>query len=105
VWLTIRQTCRCLRRRSSPRQQQVCFRLAGAGCIGYATAGIASLMAPGYRLMRIENLAAISFNLLGAISAWIAVASGDGGLLAPVVAVAASFFTVALSWMDRQLAS
>jgi hypothetical protein len=26
------------------------FRLAGAGCLGYATAGVASLMAPGYRL-------------------------------------------------------
>lgn len=77
------------------------FRLAGAGCLGYATAGIASLMAPGYRLMRIQNLAAITFNALGAISAWIAVASGDGGWLAPVVAAAASFFTVALIWVDR----
>jgi hypothetical protein len=81
------------------------FRLAGAGCFGYATAGIASLMAPGYRLMRIQNMAAITFNLLGAVSAWIAFASGDGGWLAPVVAVAASFFTVALVLMDRQLAS
>jgi hypothetical protein len=81
------------------------FRLAGAGCLGYATAGIASLMAPGYGLMRIQNIAAITFNLLGAISSWIAVVGGNGGLLAPVVAVAASFFTVALIWMDRQLTS
>jgi hypothetical protein len=81
------------------------FRLAGAGCLGYATAGIASLMAPGYRLMRIQNMAAITFNLLAAISAWIAVAVGDAGLLAPIVGVAASFFTVALIWLDRQLAS
>jgi hypothetical protein len=81
------------------------FRLAGAGCLGYATAGIASLMAPGYRLMRIQNLAAITFNFLGAASAWFAVATGNGGLLAPIVAAAASFFTVALIWMDRQLAS
>jgi hypothetical protein len=77
------------------------FRLAGAGCLGYATAGIASLMAPGYRLMRIQNMAAITFNALGAISAWLAVAAGDGGWLAPVVAAAASFFTVALVWVDR----
>jgi len=81
------------------------FRLAGAGCLGYATAGIASLMAAGYRLVRIQNFAAIAFNLLGAVSAWIAVAGGNGGLLAPIVAAAASFFTVALVWMDRQLAS
>ena len=81
------------------------FRLAGAGCFGYATAGIASLLAPGYRPMRIQNIAAISFNALGAISAWVALAGGDGGLLAPVVALAASFFTVALVWVDRTHAS
>lgn len=81
------------------------FRLAGAGCLGYATAGIASLRAPGYGPVRLQNLAAITFNALGATSAWIAVLSGDGGWLAPVVAAAASFFTVALVWMDRTLAS
>ncbi len=80
------------------------FRLAGAGCLGYATAGIASLLAPGYRLMRIQNMAAITFNALGAISAWVAVAGGNGGWLAPTVAAAASFFTVALIWMDRTYA-
>lgn len=77
------------------------FRLAAAGCLGYATGGIASLLAPGYRLIRIQNLAAITFNALGAISAWIAVAGGNGGWLGPVVAAAASFFTVALIWVDR----
>jgi hypothetical protein len=77
------------------------FRLAGAGCLGYATAGIASLMASGYRLMRIQNIAAITFNALGAVSAWLAVAAGDGGWLAPIVAAAASFFAVALIWVDR----
>ncbi len=78
------------------------FRLAGAGCLGYATAGIASLLAPGYRVMRIQNIAAITFNLLGALASWLAVAAGTGGLLAPVVGVAASFFTVALIWVDRK---
>jgi hypothetical protein len=77
------------------------FRLAGAGCLGYATAGIASVMAAGYRPIRIQNLAAITFNALGAIGSWLAVASGDGGWLAPIVAAAASFFTVALIWVDR----
>lgn len=78
------------------------FRLAGAGCLGYATAGIASLFAPGYRAMRIQNIAAIAFNALAAISAWLVFADGAGGLLAPVVGVAASFFTVALIWIDRK---
>lgn len=81
------------------------FRLAGAGCLGYATAGIASLMAPNYHLFRIQNLAAITFNALGALSAWLAVAAGDGGWLAPVVAAAASFFTVGLIWIDRRYAA
>lgn len=81
------------------------FRLAGAGCLGYATAGIASLMTSNYRLIRIQNFAAITFNALGAISAWIAVAGGNGGWLAPVVAAAASFFTVALIWIDRRYAA
>lgn len=80
------------------------FRLAGASCLGYATAGIASLLAPGYRLMRIQNMAAITFNALGAVSAWLAVLGGDGGWLAPVVAAAASFFTIALVWVDRTYA-
>ncbi len=80
------------------------FRLAGAGCLGYATAGIASLLAPGYRSMRIQNMAAITFNALGAVSAWLALLAGDGGWLAPVVAAAASCFTVALIWVDRTYA-
>lgn len=81
------------------------FRLAGAGCLGYATAGVASLLAPGYRLMRVQNLAAISFNAVAALSAWVAVATGDGAWLAPVVAAAATFFAVALLWIDRRFAS
>lgn len=77
------------------------FRLAGAGCLGYATAGVASLLAAGYRPIRIQNIAAITFNALAANSAWISVAGGDGGWLAPIVAVAASFFAFALLWVDR----
>jgi len=80
------------------------FRLAGAGCLGYATAGVASLLAPGYRVMRLQNAAAITFNFLGAASAWYALVTGNGTLLAGVVAVAATFFTLALIWVDRRLA-
>jgi hypothetical protein len=78
------------------------FRIAGAGCLGYATAGVASLLAPGYGLMRIQNMAAITFNAVAAISAWQAISAGTGGLLAAVVAAAASFFTIALIWVDRK---
>lgn len=78
------------------------YRLAGAGCLGYATAGIATLMAAGYRAVRIQNLASIAFNALGATSAWVAIAAGNGGWLGLVVAAAASFFTVALIWIDRR---
>ncbi len=81
------------------------FRIAAAGCLGYATAGIASLMAPGYGLIRIQNLAAVTFNALGAVSDLIAVFGGGGGLLAPIVAMAATFFTIALIWVDRTYAS
>jgi hypothetical protein len=80
------------------------FRLAGAGCLGYATGGVASLAAGRYREMRLQNLAAITFNALGAVSAWYAIATGGGGLLAPIVAAAATFFTVALIWIDRRFA-
>ena len=81
------------------------FRLAGAACLGYATGGIASLRSSGYQDMRLQNLAALTFNAVAAVSAWVAVASSSGGWLAPVVAAAASFFTVALFWLDRRFAA
>ena len=75
------------------------YRMAGAACLGYAAAGVLELRAPGYRSIRIQNSAAIAFNGLSAIACWIAVASGTGGLLAPLIAVAATFFTFALGWL------
>ncbi len=81
------------------------YRVAGAACLGYATAGIASLMAPGYSPIRLQNMAAIAFNAVGAASAWRAIFVGGGGLLAPIVAAAATFFTVALVWIDRKYAA
>jgi hypothetical protein len=75
------------------------FRMAGSACFGYATAGLLELRAPSYRPIAVQNLAAVSFNAFAAVASWLAVASGTGGLLAPVVAVAASFFTLALGWL------
>lgn len=75
------------------------FRMAGSACLGYATAGLLELRAPSYRPIAVQNLAAIAFNAFAAVASWLAIASGGGGLLAPVVAVAASFFTLALGWL------
>ncbi len=78
------------------------FRMAGAACLGYAVAGVLELGASGYATVRFQNRSAIAFNVLGAVAAWLALAAGDGGLLAPVVAVAATFFAIALFVLDRR---
>ena len=75
------------------------FRMAGSACFGYAVAGVLELRAPGYRPIAVQNLAAITFNALGAIAAIGAIVGGGGGLLAPVIAIAASFFTIALAYL------
>jgi hypothetical protein len=75
------------------------FRMAGSACLGYAAAGLFELRAPGYGPIAVQNLAAIAFNAFAAVSSWLALASGSGGLLAPIVALAATFFTLALGWL------
>jgi hypothetical protein len=72
------------------------FRMAGSACLGYATAGVLSIRAEGYERFAVQNLAAVTFNTLGAAAAWKAVVYGEGGYLAPVVGLAATFFAVAL---------
>ena len=72
------------------------FRMAGAACFGYATAGVLSVQAPGYERFAVQNMAAITFNALAAAAAWKSVINADGGWLAPIVAPAATFFAVAL---------
>ncbi len=82
------------------------FRMAGAACLGYATAGILEIRAEGLRRIRVQNLAAIGFNVGGAASAWLAIiATGHGGLLAPVIAAAATTFAVLLIWLQRSTGS
>jgi hypothetical protein len=75
------------------------FRMAGSACLGYAVAGLLELRATGYQPIAIQNLAAIAFNAFAAVASWLSVASGTGGILAPVVAVAATFFALALGWL------
>jgi hypothetical protein len=78
------------------------YRLAGAATIGYAAAGLIEVSSPTFGEIRIQNLAAITFNALGAVASILALTDGRGGLLAPVVAVAATFFAVALAWLSTR---
>ncbi|HEY7524014.1 MAG TPA: hypothetical protein VH720_10240 [Candidatus Limnocylindrales bacterium] len=78
------------------------FRMAGAACFGYAPAGLLALRIRDYRRMRIQNLAGVTFNATAAAAAWLAVVSGEGGVVAPVVAVAATAFAIALALLDRR---
>jgi hypothetical protein len=80
------------------------FRVAGAATLGYAVAGILELRAAGHRSIRLQNLAAIGFNTLGAIGSLLAIVAGQGGLLAPVILVAATFFAISLTWLDWRAA-
>lgn len=75
------------------------FRMAGSACLGYAVAGLFELRAAGYQPIAVQNLAAIAFNAFAAVASWLSFASGTGGILAPVVAVAATFFALALGWL------
>ena len=76
------------------------FRLAGAATLGYAVGGVLELRAADYRRIRVQNLAAIVFNALAAVVSILAAGAGQGGLLAPVVAVAATFFALTLGWFS-----
>jgi len=84
-------------------QDQFIFRLAGAATLGYAVAGALELRSGDYRRIRLQNFAAVVFNVLGAIVAALAWAAGSGGLLAPVVTVAAAFFAVTLTWFSFRI--
>jgi hypothetical protein len=50
--------------------------------------------------MRVQNLAAIAFNATAAVAAWQATLGGAGGVIAPLIAVAASAFAVALTALE-----
>jgi hypothetical protein len=80
------------------------YRMSGAACFGYAPAGLLALMLRDYRRMRVQNLAGMTFNATAAAAAWLAVFTGGGGLIAPVVAVAASVFAILLALLDRRYA-
>jgi hypothetical protein len=78
------------------------FRMAGAATLGYAVAGVFEMRAAGFGLIRLQNVAAITFNALAfLVSAW-DIASGGRSLLAPLILLAAGFFTVGLTLLARR---
>jgi hypothetical protein len=81
------------------------YRMSGAACFGYAPAGLLALRLADYRPIRIQNLAAVAFNATAAVAAGAAWLGGTGGLVAPVVAIAASLFAVGLAAMEWRFAT
>jgi hypothetical protein len=79
------------------------YRVAGAATLGYATAGWLEIRARRLEPISVQNLAAIAFNALAAAASLTSLLKGDGGLLAPLVLVAAGFFAVALSLIQLRV--
>ncbi len=81
------------------------YRLAGAATLGYATAGILEIMARSAAAIRLQVVAALVFNGLSAIAAVIYVAGGGRSLVALVILLAASLFSlVFVVWLSRSRA-
>jgi hypothetical protein len=78
------------------------YRMAGAATFGYAVAGVFEMRATGFALIRLQNLAAITFNALGFLISAYAIVTGAGSLLAVVILLAAGFFTVALTTLAQR---
>lgn len=72
------------------------YRLAGAATLGYAFGGYLSIRDGRWEAIKVQNLAAIVFNGLSAIAALMYLTSGGSSLVAWVILVAATLFTVAL---------
>lgn len=79
------------------------YRVAGAATLGYAAAGWLEIRARRLEPIAVQNLAAITFNALAAVASLSSLLKGDGGLLAPLVLLAAGFFAVALSLIQLRL--
>ena len=78
------------------------YRMAGAATFGYAVAGVFEMRAAGFGLIRLQNLAAITFNALGFLASAYEIASGGHSILAPLILLAAGFFTIALTFYARR---
>jgi hypothetical protein len=73
------------------------YRLAGAACFGYAAMGIQELRSLHWDDMRLPSVMALVFNGLAFLASAFEILAGRATLLVMLVALAASFFTVAIA--------
>jgi hypothetical protein len=73
------------------------YRLAGAACLGYAVMGIQELRSLHWDDMRLPNATALVFNGLAFLASAFEMLAGRTTLLVILVALAAGFFTIALT--------
>ena len=73
------------------------YRLAGAACFGYAAMGIQELRSRHWDDMRLPNAMALVFNGLAFVASAFEILAGRATLLVYLVALAAGFFTVAIT--------
>jgi hypothetical protein len=76
---------------------ELIYRIAGASCFGYAAMGIQELRSLHWDDMRLPNLMALVFNGLAFLASVFELLAGRGTLLVYLVALAAGFFTVAIT--------
>jgi hypothetical protein len=73
------------------------YRLAGAACLGYAVMGIQELRSLHWDDMRLPNVMAFVFNGLAFLASLLEILAGRATLLVYLVALAAGFFTIAIT--------
>jgi hypothetical protein len=76
---------------------ELIYRIAGAACFGYAAMGIQELRSLHWDDMRLPNVMALVFNALAFLASFFELVAGRGSLLVYLVAVAAGFFTIAIT--------
>ena len=73
------------------------YRLSGAACFGYAAMGVGELRSLHWEDLRLPNVMALVFNGLAFLAAVFEIIAGRTTLLALLVALAAGFFTLAIT--------
>lgn len=74
------------------------LRQAAAGTLGYAAAGVASLLATQWAAIRLQVIAALVFNGLSIIAAARYLIEGRRSAVGILILAAAALFTLALAW-------
>lgn len=73
------------------------YRLAGAACFGYAAMGVQELRSLHWDDMKLPNVMALVFNGLAFLASVFEILAGRATLLVYLVALAAGFFTIAVT--------